>query len=288
MPRPKAKSASPASRERLVGELAAIWKAVLGNPSVPPDCESGLVVMRLCAGLSMEQWRELAKSHDLSRWMALPLKDNPAPHLIQLQKVLEELTYRNEHDSLTNLANRAAFERVLELEFERTGRTGAPLSLAMIDVDDFKLVNDTHGHPCGDKVLVDLAGILLAGKRGYDLAARIGGEEFVLVLPGAGMVRALAVVERFLDALRERAFYCPASKVEPFRVTASVGLACHRGGAGLSPRELIEMADKALYKAKHDGKNRVVKAPLPPLSEDIRKTLVLSEEKRFLFTGGKG
>lgn len=268
-------------------ELAAIWKAVLENPGLPQDCDTGLVIMRLCAGLTMDQWGELAKRHNLSRWMALPLAENPAPHLVQLQKILEDLTYRSEHDPLTNLANRAAFERVLELEFERTGRTGAPLCLAIVDLDDFKLINDTHGHPCGDKVLVELAGILLAGKRGYDLAARIGGEEFVLILPGAGMVRALAVVERLLEALRERVFYCSPHGTEPFRVTASVGLACHRGGAGLSPKELFEMADKALYKAKQNGKNRVEKAPLPPLPEDIRKTFVHSEEKLFLFTGGK-
>jgi diguanylate cyclase (GGDEF)-like protein len=287
MPRPKTKSLAPAAREHLVDELAAIWKAVLENPGLPQDCDTGLVLMRLCAGLTMDQWNELAKRHNLSRWMALPLRENPAPHLVHLQKILEDLTYRNEHDSLTNLANRAAFERVLELEFERTGRTGAPLSLAMFDVDDFKKVNDSHGHPCGDKVLVELAGILLAGKRGYDLAARIGGEEFVLVLPGAGMVRAQAVVERLLETLRERVFFCSPRGAESFRVTASVGLACHRGGAGLSPKELIDMADKALYKAKHNGKNRVEKAPLPPLPEDIRKTFVHSEEKRFLFTGGK-
>ncbi|MBF0482080.1 MAG: GGDEF domain-containing protein [Desulfovibrionaceae bacterium] len=287
MPRPRLKSLSPASRERLVDELSAIWKAVLDNPGLARDCDTGLIIMRLCAGLTMEQWSELAAKHDLSRWMALPLRENPAPHLVELQKILEDLTYRSEHDSLTNLANRAQFERFLELEFERAGRTGAPLSLAMFDVDDFKAVNDAHGHPCGDKVLVEMAGILLAGKRGYDLAARIGGEEFVLVLPGAGMIRALAVVERLLEVLGERVFSCSPSGAGPFRVTASAGLACHRGGAGLSPAQLIEMADKALYKAKENGKNRVEKAPLPPLPEDIRKTYVHSEEKRFLFTGGK-
>jgi diguanylate cyclase (GGDEF)-like protein len=287
MARPRTKLPGTPSQQRLLEELAAVWKAVLENPRVPPDCDRGLVVMRLCAGLTMKQWRELSASQGLGLWMALPLAENPAPHLIHLQKTLEELTYRSEHDPLTNLSNRAAFERVLELEFDRTARSGQPLSLAILDLDDFKSVNDTRGHACGDKVLTIMAAIMLSGKRGYDLAARIGGEEFALILPGAGMVRASAVVERLLAALRERDFYCSDKSRKPFRTTASAGLACHRGGGGVSPQALFEMADKALYEAKRAGKDRVVKAPLPPLPDELRKTFVHSDEKRFLFTGGK-
>ncbi len=161
-------------------------------------------------------------------------------------------------DALTGLANNRHFREWIDREGQRIARFGGGLSLVMLDVDDFKRVNDTHGHPQGDEVLRELGRILRLESRGIDEAARYGGEEFVLALPETPKGGAIEVAER----IRERIASTPVQGVDgnaPLSVTASLGVASMPED-GSDARSLIAAADAALYEAKRAGKNRVVAA----------------------------
>jgi diguanylate cyclase (GGDEF)-like protein len=153
-------------------------------------------------------------------------------------------------DHLTGLANRRRFERQLEREVTRTLRYGRPFCLLLLDLDNFKQVNDTHGHEAGDEVIRRLALTLQAGTRGIDLAARVGGEEFAVILPETDFEGGLDVADRLRVAVREMDVPLVG------RVTASFGVAefpvCSATG-----RELVSVADAALYQAKRGGRDRV-------------------------------
>jgi len=153
-------------------------------------------------------------------------------------------------DHLTGLANRRRFERQLEREVSRTLRYGHPFSLLMIDIDHFKLINDTHGHEAGDQVLKLLARCLQEGTRGIDLAARIGGEEFGVILTETELAGGLELAERLRLAIK--AMEVPKVGV----VTASLGVA-ECPSAAQTARELLASADDALYEAKRQGRDQV-------------------------------
>ncbi len=177
--------------------------------------------------------------------------------------VLRELRESNEklhglsmRDGLTDLANRRHFDRELEREASRARRNGRPLSLLMLDVDHFKVFNDSHGHMAGDACLAMVAGVLReAARRPGDLAARYGGEEFALLLPEVDPAEARAVAERVRTAIE--ALRVPCMGGEKARVTISVGVATLDAGWAEPERELLRAADDALYKAKSEGRNRV-------------------------------
>ncbi|MGH9945507.1 MAG: GGDEF domain-containing protein, partial [Pyrinomonadaceae bacterium] len=157
-------------------------------------------------------------------------------------------------DHLTGLANRRRFERQLGREVGRTRRYGRPFCLLLVDVDLFKEVNDAHGHEAGDEVLRLLGGALQAGTRGIDTAARIGGDEFALILTETDLARGQEVAERLRQAVKE--LNTPGG--EP--LTASLGLAEFLPAVG-DWRELFADADAALYEAKRQGRDRVCSAP---------------------------
>ena len=164
-------------------------------------------------------------------------------------------------DELTGLANHRRFQEVLASEIERARRFDSTVGLVMLDVDDFKLVNDTYGHQVGDEVLRAVAGVLNDESREIDLPARYGGEELALILPGTDLEGAHQLAERVrrgIEALRFR-----SDGAEALRVTASFGAASLGPGAGASAHDqsgLIRAADGALYAAKRGGKNRTVAA----------------------------
>lgn len=156
-------------------------------------------------------------------------------------------------DHLTGLPNRRRFERQLEREVSRTLRYGHPFCLLMVDIDNFKSINDNFGHEAGDEVIVRIARILREGTRGVDLAARIGGEEFGVLLTETALEGALEVAERLRMSIRMAED--PAVGI----VTASFGVAEFPKAAEAS-RELLAAADAALYEAKNQGRDRVVAA----------------------------
>jgi diguanylate cyclase (GGDEF)-like protein len=169
-------------------------------------------------------------------------------------------------DPLTGLANRRAFDERLDEELRAAAREKAPLSLLMIDVDDFKRYNDAHGHIAGDDALRMISDAARAASRPRDVAARYGGEEFVIVLPGTDLGGALTVGERVRGEVLRRRIPHRTNRAAPF-VTISVGAASVAPeDAELDPRVLIERADTALYSAKSDGRNRVASVSDVPAS----------------------
>jgi len=152
-------------------------------------------------------------------------------------------------DSLTGLFNRRGFDERLGEELARTERTGASLALVLVDCDDLKRVNDTLGHDRGDTLLQTLARSIRDGKRTGDLAARTGGDEFGIALPGASLETAILMAERLRRALRARS-------TDGLATTASFGVALYPDD-GLTSAALLRAANRALYEAKLGGKDRL-------------------------------
>lgn len=158
-------------------------------------------------------------------------------------------------DPLTGLPNRRHFEQALRVELERVRRSGAPCSLALLDLDHFKNYNDTLGHPAGDEALREAAAVMQAHARAGDVLFRVGGEEFALILAGTGRDAAWAAVERVRRVVEAHAF--PGQEVQPQGCfTLSAGIATAPDDAVVW-EELVVLADRALYRAKRDGRNRV-------------------------------
>jgi two-component system cell cycle response regulator len=161
-------------------------------------------------------------------------------------------------DELTGLLNRRVFEERVHDELVRAQRRGDPLSLVMIDVDHFKAVNDNYGHPAGDAALRVVATMLREAVRRTDLAARWGGEEFALALPGMSATVATTHLERLLARIAAQTIALPRGQVT--RLTISAGVACAPEDAS-DPAALVRVADERLLRAKRGGRNRIVGAP---------------------------
>lgn len=171
--------------------------------------------------------------------------------VVQYQQHLE---YQTQIDSLTGLFNRRAFEKKIGEEFERSKRYGHPLSVVILDIDNFKKINDTYGHHGGDAALVRISEILRERSRRSDFPSRFGGEEFVLVLPETDQDSAIQVARKFHDEIRS----CSFGTVEkPFVLTVSMGLTSSTKKEYSDWREMVADADCALYQAKNTGKDRI-------------------------------
>lgn len=186
-----------------------------------------------------------------SRHFLVTVTENFAQALknsLEFNKV-KELAMR---DGLTGLYNRRVFDEILSIEGEL--HKLMPLSLLLLDLDDFKMVNDTFGHAAGDQVLATFASILRESCRGADLVARYGGEEFAVVLPATPSTKAIEIAQRMRMRFSAMTF---AFDGQHFNQTVSIGIACTFDTAKMPISELVHRADKALYRAKREGKNRV-------------------------------
>jgi diguanylate cyclase (GGDEF)-like protein len=174
----------------------------------------------------------------------------------------EEARQSADTDPLTELANRRSFDRALA----RASRGGGPLALVALDIDHFKQVNDTLGHAAGDVALRHLARVLREGLREGDLAARVGGEEFLVLLPGGDLRLGLEVAERLRGQVEARPFLAQGGER---RLTISCGVAACPDPI-LRADNLVVAADAALYQAKREGRNRVVAARRPGVPDGVR------------------
>ena len=235
------------------GELLASSEAV----AIPDDARSLMVAMR--AGGTTVGVLHLIRSHgapliddDRKLTELVAMEAAAAIHNARLYEQTQRLAVT---DPLTGLSNHRYFRDALGLEIARANRLGYSVGLLMIDLDNFKRVNDTFGHPVGDDVLTSIAGVLRSNLRQTDVAARYGGEEFVVVLPGLGPRGVQAVGEKLRRAVQTLKPLVVAGS-PPMQVSISVG-GVSASPPDLNASELIRIADTALYTAKRRGRNSV-------------------------------
>ncbi len=243
------------------------WKSILDSKYIPQEAKetmerTGIILPGIKCEFCMadealisQQPKEMeldieGKTYDVF-W--IPVDKNLYLHYLidvtkykQLQDKLIELSMK---DPLTGLYNRRFFEKKFEEERERCKRFSKTFSIIMLDIDDFKKINDTYGHNVGDEVLINIANTIMKRIRKIDIAARWGGEEFVILLPETGLRDASFVAEDIRVSIEK----IKVSKVK--KITASFGVAEYRDGDNLY--KLINRADEQLYKAKKNGKNQV-------------------------------
>lgn len=173
---------------------------------------------------------------------------------LELEEKNRQLEYLAGHDPLTGLFNRRQFDQLVGMELSRAARQPAPISLLMVDLDHFKFINDRYGHPLGDEVIRHTATLLRNYTRTGDSVARLGGEEFLLLLPDTSQPQARVIAEKVRRLLEETPL---PMKDGLLYLTASFGIACLEAGVPGTYEGLYAAADKALYRAKASGRNRV-------------------------------
>jgi diguanylate cyclase (GGDEF)-like protein len=230
----------------------AIGTIVAEIPEIERLFETSILETEVAAAI-LEQAREILTIRNLQA----------IDQVIALREVAEKLEVRTtaledkqRRDPLTGIFNRGYLDEILQREFANAVAGGWPLSVVFADLDRFKQVNDTHGHPTGDSVLIETARLFEGTVRKSDYVARYGGEEFVIVLPGLVRSGAIDVCDRILVQLRGARHPVAGGSI---RVTASLGLATLDSGAGFRRvSELIEAADRCVYAAKRAGRDRLV------------------------------
>lgn len=229
----------------LAGAMFAVW--IINLLLLSQGQESVLLFPLLAAALGwiLLAARQQRRLHELNANLSMTAST--------LEQANKELEASANTDTLTGLLVRRAFLLRFTQEMDRSRRTGKPLAVAILDLDHFKRVNDTYGHPVGDLVLKRFADVLRRKLRSIDIAGRWGGEEFVVLLPETPIDQATLVLDRVRCAIAEERFPSPADNLV---VTMSAGLT----GVDFvtdNPEEIIGMADKALYEAKESGRNRI-------------------------------
>ncbi len=246
----------------------------------PGQKKQGMALVRILEDIDTQDLQSMNLDSLIDpSWLTLPLSKEQFPALMELSRKIENLARARDRDALTGLYNRGFFQRILDREVERSFRFKLPLTLAMMDIDDFKKINDSYGHPCGDAVLRNLAETLQNEIRANDYAARIGGEEFALILPGTGRYKAEPLFWRILQKVRKMKVSCPQSQVE-VGYTLSIGAATYRGRTATTAERLIADVDRQLYLVKEQGKDAV----RTEIFQDAisSESLVQKDEKKFL------
>jgi len=196
----------------------------------------------------------------------LDLEDN----LVQAREVMR---FKATHDTLTGVWNRGAILETLDKEVWRSRREGQSLGVLIGDLDHFKSVNDTYGHPVGDTVLREVSRRMQSEVRPYDSVGRYGGEEFLVLLPGCGTPTARDAAERLRKAVSRDLVETTGGNLQ---VTLSIGGVATADWPKDNPTQVLQMADSALYRAKHEGRNRVVMAGEEEHQEALHKSLQLT------------
>jgi diguanylate cyclase (GGDEF)-like protein len=202
-------------------------------------------------------WEMVHASHEFAKNLLIMLSERVRSHNRVIADSYGELRKVERHartDALTGLSNRFTMEETFERELDRCEKDGEPVSLIMIDIDNFKIFNDQFGHVAGDRALSAVASILRHQFRPRDLLVRFGGDEFAILLPEANEERAMVIAERVRKAVSGETGGSDDSLIQiPVRI--SMGVAEHQQGKSLS--SLLRAADAALYRAKHAGRNVV-------------------------------
>ena len=179
----------------------------------------------------------------------------------ELEEKRSALELLSRTDGLTQLINRRHFEELLQSEWQRSLRYRAPLSCMLLDIDHFKKVNDTWGHPFGDTVLKEVAGVARRALRDVDILARYGGEELIALLPETSPEEAWRAAERVRMGVEAMRLTCrTVNPPEQVRCTASIGVSTAPGPGIETPEQLVQLADECLYEAKQGGRNQVRQA----------------------------
>lgn len=223
---------------------------VLVVPAAPGDRWPGALLVQLPL---LRGWLWRRRVQEPLGWAV-----SATAHALRALSRVERAERMAATDGLTNLANRTTFTAALERELARSTRSGQPMSLVMLDLDEFKQINDRHGHQAGDEALRNVAEALAQACRDLDTAARYGGEEFVVILPDCGPERSVQVAER----LRAAVAATGAAGVTR-SLTASAGVASYPANA-TDLKALVRAADDALLISKRTGRNRTTAATTGP------------------------
>ncbi len=223
---------------------------VLNNAMVPIQVGKGRIIGTLAVD-NLNTYRFISRS-DVAMLTNYATQVGLAIQSLQAHNEMEKMATR---DALTGAHNRRAFDEVLNSEVRRCQRYRRSFTLILVDADFFKNVNDTYGHGGGDAVLKWLAKLLQDNVRTMDFVARVGGEEFVVLLPETPPQVISVVVRRLLKAVREGIPPIPAMVRDKKGITVSLGVASYRKGP-ITAQQIYKLADESLYQAKHQGRNR--------------------------------
>lgn len=225
--------------------------------------ENDLLLVPLMRGEEMLGFLSVREPHDrripaLEKVQTLEIFATQAVTAIQSARQYDEIKRLTFIDALTPAYNHRFFQEALSKEIHRHSRTGHEMALAMLDLDNFKKINDTYGHPVGDEILKGLVEELMTNARDSDVVARYGGEEFAIIFPDTPAHSAREAANRLREIVERREFRLP-QLAAPMRVTVSIGVAVYPQD-GVTPADLISRADSALYWVKKHGKNQVAVA----------------------------